>query len=74
MGGVEVSAETVERIAKQRQGGRIIAVGTTVVRAEGQLNLVATTVLRQDELVYLSRLPVACVEGLITNFHLPLKR
>jgi len=27
---------------------------------EGQLNLAATTVLRQDELVYLSRLPVAC--------------
>ena len=71
---VEVSAETVERIRQtQRQGGRIIAVGTTVVRAlegaaeSGQLQ----PFCGKTNLFIYPGYQWRVVEGLITNFHLP---
>ena len=72
---VELRAETVEKIrATQAQGGRIIAVGTTVVRSlegvmaqtgqlqpfQGKVNLFITPGFQWR-----------VVSGLITNFHLP---
>jgi S-adenosylmethionine:tRNA ribosyltransferase-isomerase len=72
---VELRAETVEKIqATQAQGGRIIAVGTTVVRSlegvmaqtgqlqpfQGKVNLFITPGFQWQ-----------VVSGLITNFHLP---
>lgn len=71
---VEVSAETVERIRQtQRQGGRIIAVGTTVCRAlegaaeSGQLQ----PFCGKTNLFIYPGYQWRVVEGLITNFHLP---
>ncbi len=71
---VEVSAETVERIHQtQRQGGRIIAVGTTVCRAlegaaeSGQLQ----PFCGKTNLFIYPGYQWRVVEGLITNFHLP---
>jgi S-adenosylmethionine:tRNA ribosyltransferase-isomerase len=71
---VEVSPETVERIRQtQRQGGRIIAVGTTVVRAleaaaeSGQLQ----PFCGKTNLFIYPGYQWRVVEGLITNFHLP---
>jgi S-adenosylmethionine:tRNA ribosyltransferase-isomerase len=77
---VEVTAETVEQIQKTKaQGGRIIAVGTTAVRAlEG--TAYASGVLEGKPLQAFSgktnlfiypgyRWQI--VDGLITNFHLP---
>lgn len=72
---IEVPASTVEKIqTTQRQGGRIIAVGTTVVRAlEG-------VVASQGQLVpFRGKINLfiypgyqwQVIEGLITNFHLP---
>ncbi len=71
---VEVPAETVQQIqATQAQGGRVIAVGTTVARA-----LEAAT--QGDELQpYQGKTELfiypgykwQVVDGLITNFHLP---
>jgi len=71
---LEVSAETVEQIREtQSQQGRIIAVGTTVVRA-----LEAAAELGQlqpfsgkTELFIYPGYRWRVVEGLITNFHLP---
>ncbi|MGA1409695.1 MAG: tRNA preQ1(34) S-adenosylmethionine ribosyltransferase-isomerase QueA [Prochlorotrichaceae cyanobacterium] len=72
---VEIKAETVEKIqATQARGGRIIAVGTTVVRSlegviaqtgslqpfQGKVNLFITPGFTWQ-----------VVSGLITNFHLP---
>jgi S-adenosylmethionine:tRNA ribosyltransferase-isomerase len=72
---VELRAETIEKIqATQAQGGRIIAVGTTVVRSlegviaqtgclqpfQGKVNLFITPGFEWQ-----------IVSGLITNFHLP---
>jgi len=59
MGGVEVSAETSE-FAKPRQGRSDYCGGNNGGTSwRGSWIWAATTVLRQDELVYLSRLPVA---------------
>ena len=71
---VEVSAETVEKIRKtQSQKGRIIAVGTTAVRAlegaaeSGQLQ----PFCGKTSLFIYPGYRWRVVEGLITNFHLP---
>ena len=71
---IEVPAETVEKIrATKAKGGRIIAVGTTVVRAlegaakDGELkpNCCETNLFIYPGYEW------RVVEGLITNFHLP---
>ncbi|MBE9192032.1 tRNA preQ1(34) S-adenosylmethionine ribosyltransferase-isomerase QueA [Gloeocapsopsis crepidinum LEGE 06123] len=72
---VEVSADTVDQIHKtQAQGGRVIAVGTTVVRSLegaavscGQLQPFCG---KTDLFIY-PGYQWRVVEGLITNFHLP---
>jgi len=71
---VEVPAETVEQIHEtQVKGGRIIAVGTTVVRAlegaaeSGQLQPFCG---KTDLFIY-PGYKWRVIEGLITNFHLP---
>ena len=70
----EVSAEVCHRIAEARvRGGRVVAVGTTVVRSletaaaggelrpfKGETNLFITPGYR-----------FRCIDALITNFHLP---
>lgn len=84
---VEVSAETVEQICQTRkQGGRIIAVGTTVVRAlegaavAGELGeqkssstgeMPLVPFCGKTELFIYPGYQWRLVEGLITNFHLP---
>ncbi|HEY9851050.1 MAG TPA: tRNA preQ1(34) S-adenosylmethionine ribosyltransferase-isomerase QueA [Leptolyngbyaceae cyanobacterium] len=71
---VDVSAETVARIREAKaRGGRIIAVGTTVVRS---LEAAAQTGELQPfrgktELFIYPGYQWRVVEGLITNFHLP---
>ena len=71
---IEVSADTVEQIrATQAAGGRIIAVGTTVVRAlEGaaQLGDLQPFMGKTNLFIY-PGYKCQVVEGLITNFHLP---
>jgi S-adenosylmethionine:tRNA ribosyltransferase-isomerase len=71
---IEVSADTVEQIrATQAGGGRIIAVGTTVVRAlEGaaQLGDLQPFMGKTNLFIY-PGYKWRVVEGLITNFHLP---
>ncbi|MBE9051849.1 tRNA preQ1(34) S-adenosylmethionine ribosyltransferase-isomerase QueA [Nostocales cyanobacterium LEGE 11386] len=71
---IEVSPETVEQIrATQAAGGRIIAVGTTVVRAlEGaaQSGDLQPFCGKTDLFIY-PGYQWRVVEGLITNFHLP---
>jgi S-adenosylmethionine:tRNA ribosyltransferase-isomerase len=71
---IEVSADTVEQIrATQAGGGRIIAVGTTVVRAlEGaaQLGDLQPFMGKTNLFIY-PGYKWQVVEGLITNFHLP---
>lgn len=71
---VEVSAETVEQIRETKaSGGRIIAVGTTAVRAlegaaeTGQLQ----PFCGKTNLFIYPGYQWRVVEGLITNFHLP---
>jgi S-adenosylmethionine:tRNA ribosyltransferase-isomerase len=71
---VEVPVATVEQIRQTRErGGRIIAVGTTVVRAlegaaaSGQLQPFCG---KTDLFIY-PGYQWRVVEGLITNFHLP---
>lgn len=71
---VQVPVETVEQIRKTKAaGGRIIAVGTTVVRslegaaASGQLQPYCG---KTDLFIY-PGYQWRVVEGLITNFHLP---
>lgn len=73
---VEIPATTVEKIRQtQAQGGRIIAVGTTVVRAlEGavaQQGLPLQAFCGQTNLFIYPGYQWQVVEGLITNFHLP---
>ena len=71
---IEVPADTVEQIrATQAAGGRIIAVGTTAVRAlEGaaQLGDLQPFVGKTNLFIY-PGYKWQVVEGLITNFHLP---
>ncbi|MDB9522035.1 tRNA preQ1(34) S-adenosylmethionine ribosyltransferase-isomerase QueA, partial [Dolichospermum circinale CS-1225] len=71
---IEVSVDTVEQIrATQAAGGRIIAVGTTVVRAlEGaaQLGDLQPFMGKTNLFIY-PGYKWRVVEGLITNFHLP---
>lgn len=71
---IEVSSDTVEQIlATRAAGGRIIAVGTTVVRAlEGAAQLGALQpFVGQTNLFIYPGYKWQVVEGLITNFHLP---
>ncbi len=71
---MEVSSTTVEQIrATKAAGGRVIAVGTTVVRAlEGaaQSGDLQPFCGKTDLFIY-PGYQVRVVEGLITNFHLP---
>lgn len=72
---LEVPAQTVERIEQARsQGGRIIAVGTTVIRAlegaaaeSGQLK----PFCGKTNLFIYPGFEWRVIDGLITNFHLP---
>ena len=71
---VDIPIETVNAIRRtQAQGGRVIAVGTTVVRAleaaaqQGQLQPLRD---KTDLFIY-PGYQWRVVEGLITNFHLP---
>jgi S-adenosylmethionine:tRNA ribosyltransferase-isomerase len=71
---IEVPAETVEQIRTTKaKGGRIIAVGTTVVRAlegaakAGELQ----PFCGETNLFIYPGYQWRVVEGLITNFHLP---
>ena len=76
---IEVSSETVTKIkATKARGGRIIAVGTTVVRAlEGAArhSQVSAEILQpfrgQTNLFIYPGYQWQIVDGLITNFHLP---
>ncbi|MGE5657655.1 MAG: tRNA preQ1(34) S-adenosylmethionine ribosyltransferase-isomerase QueA [Actinomycetota bacterium] len=77
---VEVPAVTVDKIRQtQASGGRIIAVGTTVVRAlegaavaaEQQGYATLEPFWGQTELFIYPSYRWRVVEGLITNFHLP---
>lgn len=71
---IEVSAETCEKIHEtKRRGGRVIAIGTTVVRAlesasEGEL--VVPYYGDTDIFIY-PGYRFMCVDALLTNFHLP---
>ena len=71
---IQVPAETVEAIAQTRdQGGRVIAVGTTTVRAlesMAQKNLNHPFEGKSDLFIY-PGYRWRVVDGLITNFHLP---
>ncbi|MDS3861917.1 tRNA preQ1(34) S-adenosylmethionine ribosyltransferase-isomerase QueA [Thermosynechococcaceae cyanobacterium BACA0444] len=71
---IEVSPDTVAQIQKtQASGGRIIAVGTTVVRSletAAQGGLLAPFCGESNLFIY-PGYQWQVVEGLITNFHLP---
>ena len=65
-----VSAETADRIARARDaGGRVIAVGTTVVRALESTGGAAGS--GETDLFVLPGYRFRVVDSLITNFHLP---
>jgi len=72
---IEVGAETVRAIEQVRAtGGRIVAVGTTVVRAletaaraEGQIRLYRG----ETDMFMTPGFPFKVVDALLTNFHLP---
>ncbi|MDY6937330.1 MAG: tRNA preQ1(34) S-adenosylmethionine ribosyltransferase-isomerase QueA [Cyanobacteriota bacterium] len=71
---VEVPPETVEKIRQtQARGGRVIAVGTTVVRSLESAARGGTLkpFCGQTELFIYPGYRWQVVEGLITNFHLP---
>ncbi len=72
----ELSSDTVQEILKtKKNGGRIIAVGTTVVRVlENCANLGSGSLCSSHGRTRLMILPpyqFKIVDGLITNFHLP---
>ncbi|MHC1481443.1 tRNA preQ1(34) S-adenosylmethionine ribosyltransferase-isomerase QueA [Frateuria aurantia] len=71
---LEVGADLVEQIATTRaRGNRVIAVGTTVVRAletatvEGRMRPYAG----ETQIFIYPGYPITSIDGLITNFHLP---
>ena len=71
---LEVDADLVERIAATRaRGNRVIAVGTTVVRAlesatvDGKLGAYAG----ETQIFIYPGYRITSIDGLITNFHLP---
>jgi S-adenosylmethionine:tRNA ribosyltransferase-isomerase len=71
---LNVGAELVEKIRRTRErGGRVVAVGTTVVRAletptrDGVLEPFAG----ETQIFIFPGYRVGCVDALITNFHLP---
>jgi S-adenosylmethionine:tRNA ribosyltransferase-isomerase len=71
---LNVGAELVEKIRRTRAaGGRVIAVGTTVVRAlesatvEGRLHPFAG----ETQIFIFPGYRITSIDGLITNFHLP---
>jgi S-adenosylmethionine:tRNA ribosyltransferase-isomerase len=71
---VEIPAETAEAVVRaKREGRRVIAVGTTTVRAlEGGLSDLETGARREDvALLIAPGFHFRVVDGLITNFHLP---
>jgi S-adenosylmethionine:tRNA ribosyltransferase-isomerase len=72
---VQVSAETVEKIRSTKaRGGRVIAVGTTVVRSlEGAAAVTGElqTFCDKTDLFIYPGYQWRVVDGLITNFHLP---
>jgi S-adenosylmethionine:tRNA ribosyltransferase-isomerase len=71
---LNVGAELVEKIRRTREkGGRVIAVGTTVVRAlesatrEGEL----TPFAGETQIFIFPGYRITSVDALVTNFHLP---
>jgi S-adenosylmethionine:tRNA ribosyltransferase-isomerase len=71
---LNVGAELVERIRRTRErGGRVIAVGTTVVRAlESSLrDGVLQPFAGETQIFIFPGYRITSVDGLITNFHLP---
>ncbi len=67
---IEVPSVTIEQIRQTKQaGGRIIAVGTTVVRALETSGL--QTFSGKTDLFIYPGYTMQVVDGLITNFHLP---
>ncbi|MDE1886121.1 MAG: tRNA preQ1(34) S-adenosylmethionine ribosyltransferase-isomerase QueA, partial [Xanthomonadaceae bacterium] len=71
---LNVGAELVEKMRRARaRGGRVVAVGTTVVRAlesalrDGQVHLFAG----ETQIFIFPGYRIASVDALITNFHLP---
>lgn len=66
----EVTEDTIERIkATKANGGRVIGVGTTVVRAIESSNLLPFK--GKTDLMIYSGYEWKVLDGLITNFHLP---
>ena len=72
----EVSEPTVEAIRETRaRGGRIIAIGTTTVRtlesATPENSRIPEAGPGDTQMFIQPGYPFRCVDGLITNFHLP---
>lgn len=71
----EVPEGTAEAVARCRErGGRVVAVGTTTVRAlESAANLDGTIKpgAADTDLYLVPGSPIRCVDLLVTNFHLP---
>lgn len=71
---LQVGAELVDKIAATREkGGRVIAVGTTVVRAleSASRNGTLETYTGETDIFIYPGIAVKSVDALITNFHLP---
>ena len=70
----ELSAATVEAIVRTRaEGGRIVAVGTTTLRALESAALGGTLIpaSRETDIFITPGFPFRVVDLLVTNFHLP---
>lgn len=72
---INVPPETAEAVeAARRRGGRVVAVGTTVVRAlesVGQANGLVEPIRGTTRLFIKPGYRFQVVDGLVTNFHLP---